>query len=77
MACRRGLFYMELIAKYLLAGYAIFYVALMFVWFFNKKPLLRYLRYSTLILIVLIVFLILSLWIEGKLFHNIIIHSYF
>ena len=68
---------MELIAKYLLAGYAIFYVVLMFLWFFNKKPLLKYLRYSTLILIVLIVFLIVSLIWDKAIFQNIQIHTYF
>ena len=59
---------MTTLATILLAAYAAFYVTMMLVWFFNHKPLMRTIKYSTVILLVLIAFLVLAIWAEGDLF---------
>jgi hypothetical protein len=59
---------MTTLATILLSAYAAFYVTMMLVWFFNHKPLMRTIKYSTLILILLIAFLVVAMWVEGELF---------
>jgi len=68
---------MEKIAGILFASYTAFFVVMIVLYFFNPKPLKRTLQYSTIGMIALIVILVIALWIDGSLFKNVQVHTYF
>ena len=68
---------METIAGILFGIYTIFYVVLMAWYFFNPKPLKKYMKYSTIGLILLIIFLLIALGIDGSLFKDLGNTKYF
>lgn len=68
---------METIAGFLFTVYVIFYIVLMAWYFFNPKPLKKYMKYSTIVLIILIIILLISLAIDGTLFKDIEVINYF
>lgn len=69
---------MENIATVLLLIYSVFYIGVFITSFFNKHKYIKStLKYSTILLIILITFLGISLWIDGTLFKNININTYF
>jgi len=68
---------MEKIAGILFASYTAFYVVMIVLYFFNPKPLKKTMQYSTIGFIVLIVLLIVALWVDGSLFKEVQVHTYF
>ena len=68
---------MEAIALMLFGGYILFYGILWIWYFFNPKPLKKYIPYSTIGLIILIVILVIALAIDGSLFKDLSVVNYF
>lgn len=68
---------METIAVVLFGIYTAFYVVLMVWYFFNPKPLKKYIKYSTIVLFLLIAFLIIAMAVDGSLFKDLKFTNYF